>query len=34
MLARIEADVQELESSQEQMRRFFADASHELRGPS
>jgi two-component system, OmpR family, sensor kinase len=33
MLARIEADVQDLESSQEQMRRFFADASHELRTP-
>jgi len=33
MMARIEADVQELETSQEQMRRFFADASHELRTP-
>jgi len=33
MLARIEAGVQEREASQEQMRRFFADASHELRTP-
>jgi two-component system OmpR family sensor kinase len=33
MLARIEADVDEREASQELMRRFFADASHELRNP-
>jgi two-component system OmpR family sensor kinase len=33
MLARIEASVQEREASQELMRRFFADASHELRNP-
>jgi two-component system OmpR family sensor kinase len=33
MLARIEASVHEREASQEQMRRFFADASHELRSP-
>ena len=33
MLARIEAAVAEREASQQQMRRFFADASHELRTP-
>jgi len=33
MLARIEADVQEREASQQQTQRFFADASHELRTP-
>jgi two-component system OmpR family sensor kinase len=33
MLARIEAAVDEREASQELMRRFFADASHELRNP-
>jgi two-component system, OmpR family, sensor kinase len=33
MLARIEAAVREREASQELMRRFFADASHELRNP-
>lgn len=33
MLARIEASVDEREASQELMRRFFADASHELRNP-
>ena len=33
MLTRIEASVQEREASQEQMRQFFADASHELRTP-
>jgi two-component system, OmpR family, sensor kinase len=33
MLARIETDVHEREASQERMRRFFADASHELRTP-
>jgi two-component system OmpR family sensor kinase len=33
MLARIEADVAEREASQEVMRQFFADASHELRNP-
>jgi two-component system OmpR family sensor kinase len=33
MLTRIEAGVQELEDGQEVMRRFFADASHELRSP-
>jgi two-component system OmpR family sensor kinase len=33
MLARIEASVQEREASQELTRRFFADASHELRNP-
>jgi two-component system, OmpR family, sensor kinase len=33
MLTRIEAAVREREASQEQMRRFFADASHELRTP-
>jgi len=33
MLARIEDAVRERESSQEQMRQFFADASHELRTP-
>ena len=33
MLARIEATVQEREADQEAMRRFFADASHELRNP-
>ncbi len=33
MLARIEADVAEREASQELMRQFFADASHELRNP-
>ena len=33
MLARIDAAVQERESGQELMRRFFADASHELRNP-
>jgi two-component system OmpR family sensor kinase len=33
MLARIEASVDEREASQEATRRFFADASHELRNP-
>jgi two-component system OmpR family sensor kinase len=33
MLARIEASLQEREASQELTRRFFADASHELRNP-
>jgi two-component system OmpR family sensor kinase len=33
MLARIEAAVREREASQEANRRFFADASHELRNP-
>jgi two-component system, OmpR family, sensor kinase len=33
MLARIEATVHEREASQEHMRQFFADASHELRTP-
>jgi two-component system, OmpR family, sensor kinase len=33
MLARIEASVAEREASQELTRRFFADASHELRNP-
>jgi two-component system OmpR family sensor kinase len=33
MLTRIEAAVREREASQEQMRQFFADASHELRTP-
>jgi len=33
MLARIEASIREREASQELMRRFFADASHELRNP-
>lgn len=33
MLARIETSVAEREASQELMRRFFADASHELRNP-
>jgi two-component system, OmpR family, sensor kinase len=33
MLARIEAAAAEREASQELMRRFFADASHELRNP-
>ena len=33
MLARIEAAVHEREASQELTRRFFADASHELRNP-
>jgi two-component system OmpR family sensor kinase len=33
MLGRIEASVQEREASQELTRRFFADASHELRNP-
>ena len=33
MLTRIETGVQELEDGQEVMRRFFADASHELRSP-
>ncbi len=33
MLARIEAAVREREASQESTRRFFADASHELRNP-
>ena len=33
MLARIEASVDEREASQELTRRFFADASHELRNP-
>ena len=33
MLARIEASVHEREGGQELMRRFFADASHELRAP-
>jgi len=33
MLARIEASVREREASQELTRRFFADASHELRNP-
>jgi two-component system OmpR family sensor kinase len=33
MLARIETSVAEQEASQELMRRFFADASHELRNP-
>jgi len=33
MLTRIEASVSEREASQELTRRFFADASHELRNP-
>jgi two-component system, OmpR family, sensor kinase len=33
MLGRIEASVAEREASQEATRRFFADASHELRNP-
>jgi two-component system, OmpR family, sensor kinase len=33
MLARIETDVRDREASQERTRRFFADASHELRTP-
>jgi two-component system OmpR family sensor kinase len=33
MLARIEAAIREREASQELTRRFFADASHELRNP-
>jgi two-component system OmpR family sensor kinase len=33
MLARIEAAIAEREASQELTRRFFADASHELRNP-
>jgi two-component system OmpR family sensor kinase len=33
MLTRIEASVEEREASQELTRRFFADASHELRNP-
>ncbi len=33
MLARIESAVREREASQEATRRFFADASHELRNP-
>jgi two-component system OmpR family sensor kinase len=33
MLARIDAAVQEREADQDLMRRFFADASHELRNP-
>jgi two-component system OmpR family sensor kinase len=33
MLARIESSVHERETSQELTRRFFADASHELRNP-
>ncbi len=33
MLGRIEASLQEREASQELTRRFFADASHELRNP-
>jgi two-component system, OmpR family, sensor kinase len=33
MLTRIETSVQEREASQELTRRFFADASHELRNP-
>ena len=33
MLTRIEASVSEREASQEVTRRFFADASHELRNP-
>jgi two-component system OmpR family sensor kinase len=33
MLARIEASVLERDASQEATRRFFADASHELRNP-
>ena len=33
MLTRIEASVSEREASQEATRRFFADASHELRNP-
>jgi two-component system OmpR family sensor kinase len=33
MLARIEASIHEREASQELTRRFFADASHELRNP-
>jgi two-component system, OmpR family, sensor kinase len=33
MLARIEASVAQQEASQELMRQFFADASHELRNP-
>jgi two-component system, OmpR family, sensor kinase len=33
MLTRIEASIEEREASQELTRRFFADASHELRNP-
>jgi two-component system, OmpR family, sensor kinase len=33
MLARIEASIEERDASQEATRRFFADASHELRNP-
>jgi two-component system OmpR family sensor kinase len=33
MLARLQAEVREREASQELMRQFFADASHELRNP-
>ena len=33
MLTRIETSVSEREASQELTRRFFADASHELRNP-
>ncbi len=33
MLARIQASIAEREASQEATRRFFADASHELRNP-
>ena len=33
MLARIEASIAEREASQQLTRRFFADASHELRNP-
>ena len=33
MLTRIEANIREREASQEATRRFFADASHELRNP-